>query len=149
MLRELRSNTGRQLSRGRRNVASIQLLILNALEDCTLQQRQVQRTGNRLLLQFWMLAVACPISGFAKGWFPMEWFCQMFPCTKMSSKEALWQRAFPCSATLAAESYEFLFLEPPNQNKGTFDKTTLSQNRPFVSSRVSTRDHLPCELSND
>ena len=43
-----------------------------------------------------------------RGWFPKEWFWQIFTCTEISSKMSL-----PCNATLAEERYDFWFFWDP------------------------------------
>ena len=67
------------------------------------------------------------LSGVRKRvWFPKGWFWQMFPCTKISSKDI-----FPCNATLAEERYDFRYFWTPRTGtrahspKPPFYKTAL------------------------
>ena len=77
-------------------------------------------------------------------WFPKEWFWQMLLCTEISCEKS----SLHCY--LGRRKLCFLiFLDPNNRNEGTFTKTALLQNRPFVPLEQTASSivllHLPPE----
>ena len=65
-----------------------------------------------------------------KGWFPKGWFWWMFP--RNEKPERGYVRMFPRNEK-PERGYVRMFPQNENRNEGTFAKTTLLQNRPFIS----------------
>ena len=66
---------------------------------------------------------------FTKGGFPKGWFWWMLPRNENRN-----EGTFGCSPERKPERGHFrMFPQNENRHEGTFAKTTLLQNRPFVS----------------
>ena len=90
--------------------------------------------GARIFLTIESVSVIeTPISWrFTTGWFPQRWFWRMFPCTKNWNEGTI--GCYPNARTgmrVHTDVHRY-----QNRNRGTFAKTTLFRNRPFLVARA-------------